>query len=100
MACGADDRLRASADTDPHRKRSEFRVRHNILVVERRAGLALPGDGPALDELSEEAGLLLEELLVVGKVGADESERVDAVASSQEEPCPSAADAVERGIQL
>src|SRR5260370_609153 len=100
MACGADDRLRASADTDPHRKRSEFRVRHNILVVERRAGLALPGDGPALDELSEEAGLLLEELLVVGKVVAEERERVDAGASSKDDLCPPAGVTFDRGLPL
>src|SRR5260221_2545202 len=100
MPCGADDRLRASADTDPHRKRSEFRVRHHILVAERCAGLALPGDGPALDELSEEAGLLLEELLVVGKVVTEERERVDAGASSKDDLCPPAGDGVERGVAL
>src|SRR5258708_9226094 len=100
MACSADNRLRASANTDPHRKRSEFRVRHNILVAERCAGLALPGDGPALDELSEEAGLLLEELLVVGKVVTEERERVDAGASSKDDLCPPAGDGVERGVAL
>src|SRR6202011_2903717 len=89
-----------SADTDPHRKRSEFRVRHHILVVQRRAGLALPGDGPALDELSEEAGLLLEALLVVGKFVAEERERVDAGASSKDDLCPPAGDGVERGVAL
>src|SRR2546430_1696966 len=100
MACGADDRLRVFADTDPHRKRSEFRVRHHILVVERRAGLALPGDRPALDELSEEAGLLLEELLVVGKVVAEEKERVDTGASSKNDLCPPSGDGVERRVTL
>src|SRR5712692_7715109 len=100
MACGAHDRLRASADTDPHRKRSEFTVRHNILVVKRRAGLALPGDGPALDERREEAGLLLEELLVVGKIVAEERERVDAGAASKDDLGPSTGDGVERGVAL
>src|ERR1700730_5999678 len=100
MARGADDRLRASADTDPHRKWSEFSVRHNILVVERRTGLALPGDGPALDDLSEKAGLLLEEFFVVGKVVAEEWERVNAGASSKDDLCPPAGDGVERGVAL
>src|ERR1700693_911485 len=100
MACGADDRLRASADTERPRNRPESSVRPLVLVVDRRAGLPLRADGPALDELSEEAGLLLEELLVVGKVVAEERERVDAGASSKDDLCPTAGDGVERGVAL
>jgi hypothetical protein len=64
--CGADDRLRASADADPCRERLGFGVRDDILVVQRCAGLALPGDRSALEQLGEEAGFLFEEVLVVG----------------------------------
>src|SRR5258706_2549638 len=100
QACGADDRLRAAADADPHWKRSEFRMRHHVLIVERGARLALPRDRPALDELREEAGLLLEELLVGGKVVAEERERVNAGAPSKDDLCPPAGDGVERGVTL
>ena len=56
--------------------------------------------GSALHELGEQAGLLLEELLVVGQVVAEERERVDAGASSEDDLCPPAGDGVERGVAL
>jgi hypothetical protein len=71
-------------------------VRHDILVEERGAGLALPGDRSPLHELGKEVGLLLEEVLVVRKVIAEERERVDAGAPSENDFCPAAGDGVER----
>ena len=75
-------------------------MRHDILVVERRAGLALPGDRAALEQLGEEVGLLFEEVLVVGKVVTEERERLDAGASSEDDFRPAAGDRVERGVAL
>src|ERR1700722_21029098 len=46
---GANNRLRASAHPDPYREGSGFGVRHDILVFERRASLALPRDRSALE---------------------------------------------------
>jgi len=60
-------------------------VRHDILVVECRAGLAVPADRPALEQFGEEVGLLFEQLLVVGQVVAEERERVDAGTSSEDD---------------
>ena len=51
---------------------------HDVLVVQRRAGLALPRDRAALEQLGEQVGLLLEEVLVVGQVVAEQRERLDA----------------------
>ena len=58
---------------------------HDILVVKGSPGLALPRDRAALEQLGEEVGLLLEEVLVVGKVVAEERERIDAGASSEDD---------------
>ena len=73
---------------------------HDILVVEGSTGLALPGDRAALEQLGEEVGLLLEQLLVVGKVVPEERKRVDARASSEDDLGPTAGDGVERGVAL
>jgi len=45
------DGLWTSTHTDPCRERAELRVRHDILPDERGASLALPGDGPTLQQL-------------------------------------------------
>ena len=94
------DRLRAAADTDPGREGSVLGVRHDVLVVQRCAGLALPGDRSALEQLGEEVRLLLEEVLVVGEVVAEQRERLDAGASSEDDLCPATGDGVERGVAL
>ena len=65
-------------------------MRYDVLVAERRAGLAVPGDRSAFQELGEEVGLLLEELLVVGKVVSEERERVDAGTSPEDDLRPTA----------
>jgi hypothetical protein len=71
-------------------------VRHDVLVVERRAGHALPGDRFALEQLGEEIDLLLEKILVVGKVVAEEWERLDAGTASEDDLRPAAGDSVQR----
>ena len=45
----------------PRRGTGRIRCAARLLVVERRPGRALPGDGPALDQFGEEVGLLLEQ---------------------------------------
>jgi len=40
----------------------------------RAARLALPGDGPALEQIGEQGGFLCEEFLVVGEVVAEQRE--------------------------
>ena len=75
-------------------------MRHDILVVQRRPGHPFPGDRAALEEFGEQVGLLLEELLVVGQVVAEERERVDAGASSEDDFRPTAGDRVERRVAL
>ena len=49
VAGGANDRLRAAAHTDPDREGAGFGVRHDVLVLERRSGLPVPGDRSALE---------------------------------------------------
>jgi hypothetical protein len=64
-------------------KWSVLGVRYDVLVGERGAGLPLPGDPSALEELGEEVGLLLEELLVVAQVVPEQGERIDAGTPSE-----------------
>ncbi len=73
---------------------------HDILVAERGAGLAVPGDRSAFEEFGEEVGFLFEEVLVVGEVIAEERERVDAGTPSEDDFCPTPGDGVERGVAL
>ena len=96
----ADDRLRAAADADPCRERAELGVRDDILVAQRSAGLALPGDRSSLEQFGEELRLLFEEVVVVGKVVAKQWERLDAGTSSEDDLCPTAGDGVEGGVAL
>jgi hypothetical protein len=100
VVCGADDRLGAAAHADPGRERSGFGVRHDILIVERCTGHAVPGHWSALEQLSEEVGLLLEQIFVVSEVVPEERERVDAGTSSEDDLGTTAGDGVEGGVAL
>ena len=71
---------------------SVLEVRHDVLVVQRGAGRALPGDRAALEQLGEQVGLLLEQLLVVGEVVAEQRERLDARAAAEDDLGPAAGD--------
>lgn len=75
MAGGAYDRLRAPADADPCGQ-AVLGAREDLLVGERRAGAALPGDLLLLQQGGEQLEALLEELLVVGEVEAEQRERL------------------------
>jgi hypothetical protein len=87
---GADDGLGAAADPNPRRKRPEFEMGHDVLVDKRTASLALPGDRPALEQLGEQAGLLLEQLVVVVQAVAEQGERVDTRTASKDHLCAAA----------
>jgi len=64
------------------------------------AGLAVPGDRAALEQLGEQLGLLLEELFVVGQVVAEQRERFDARSAAEDDLGPAAGDRVQRGVPL
>ena len=69
-------------------------------LQQRRAGLALPGDRPALEQFGEQRGLLVEEFLVVGEVVAEQRERFDARPAAEDDLGPAAGDRVQRGVPL
>jgi hypothetical protein len=75
-------------------------VRHDVLVVEGGARLALPGDRSALDQFREEVGLLFEEVLVIGKVVTEQRERLGAGTSPEDDFRTTVRDCVERGVAL
>jgi hypothetical protein len=94
----------ASARENPsraaRRERAGFQVRHDVLVQQRRAGLALPGHRAALEQFGEQRGLLVEQLLVVGQVVAEQRERLDARPAAEDDLGPAAGDRVQRRVPL
>jgi hypothetical protein len=92
----ANDRLRAPTDAEPYRERSGFQVRHDVLITERGAGIALPTNWPILEEFSEKVDLLFEEFLVVRQVKTKERERVDTGTSSEDDFRTTVGEGVER----
>src|SRR6185312_13751328 len=97
---GADHRLRVAAHADPRRERPRLQVRYDVLAQQRRAGLALPGHRPALEQFGEQRGLLVEEILVVGQVVAEQRERLDARPAPEGDLGPAAGDRVRGGVAL
>ena len=96
-ARGAHDRLGAAADADPGRDVSRGDRRAHELVVERRPELPRPGHGLLAQQAHEQVELLLEQLLVVGEVEAEERERVGQRAAADDQLCAAVRDGVERG---
>src|SRR6266704_1642005 len=99
-AGGADHGLRVAADADPGRERAGFGMRHHVLVQQGCAGLALPGDRPALEEFGEQRGFLLEEFLIIGEVVAEQRERFNAGSAAEDDFGPATRDRVQRGVPL
>ncbi len=71
---GADHRLRAAADADPGLEWLVALAWEDLLVDQGSAGSALPGHGPLADQRREEIELLLEQLVVLRKLEAEERE--------------------------
>jgi HxlR-like helix-turn-helix len=63
-------------------------------------GWCLQADGAAPHQLGEEVGLLSEQALVVGEVVAEERERLDARAASEDHLGPTAGDRVQGRVAL
>ena len=99
VASGANDRFGVPADADPCGNRP-VGVGYDILLEQRRARLALPRDGSALDQGREEVGLLLEEVLVVGQVVTEQRERLGARSAAENDFSPAAGNGVEGGVSL
>jgi hypothetical protein len=72
----------------------------DVLVAQRRPGRALPGDKTAFEQLSEEGGLLLKQLLVVGQVVTEERKRLDAGAAAEDDLSPTARERVQSRVAL
>jgi hypothetical protein len=71
------DGLGAAADADPRLQAAMLDRRVYQLVGERRAQFTRPGDGFLRQERREQVELLLEELLVLVELEAEEGERLD-----------------------
>src|SRR5262245_55980279 len=72
MSRRADDGLGTATDTDPCPQRAVLDRRIDLLVRERRPCLPRPCHWCLLEELHEEIELLLEELVVVREVVAEQ----------------------------
>src|SRR5215472_2538547 len=94
MAGCADHRIRTPTDSYPHRHR-RIQVGNDVLSREARPCPAAPGDRTALHDLGEQLRLLLEKLLLVGEVVAEERERLDARATAEDDLCPSVGEGVQ-----
>src|SRR4029077_13552838 len=74
VAGGPHHRLRAATDTNPGRKVPFRERRSHVLVYERRSKLAGPGHRLVPEQPRKQVELLLEEILVVGEVEAEQGE--------------------------
>src|SRR5260370_37753976 len=76
IPCDADGRLRRAAGPDPGPEAGRLGLREDIAVIQRGARSALPGDRFLVKKLREELEFLLEELVVVLQVVAEQQERL------------------------
>ena len=63
-------------------------MRDDVLVAHCGPGRALPTDSSTFQQLSEERGLLLEQLFVVGQVVTEQRERLDAGPAAEDDLGP------------
>src|SRR6266446_9948506 len=87
VAGGPDHRLGTAPDANPRGQMSLWEGRTEVLVSERGAELARPGDGLVSQQAGEQVELLLEELLVVGEVVSEERERLNQRAATDDQLC-------------
>src|SRR3984893_6717591 len=96
VAGGPHHRLRAATDTNPGGKVSFRERRSHVLVYERRSQLAGPGHRWVREQPRKQVELLLEELLVVGEVEAEQWEGLGQRAATDDELCTAVRHGVER----
>src|SRR6266446_4607271 len=89
----ADDRLRRAADPDPGPETGRLGLREDIGVIQRGAGSALPGDPFLVEKFREELEFLIDELVVVLQVVAEQRERLGKGAACQDHLGPGPATA-------
>ena len=100
VARGVYDGLGASADPDPGRYGPGLGVGIHRETIDRGASRAAPRHGLLPEQLGEEVDLLLEELLVVPQVVAEQRERLDAGAAPEDDFGATVRDGVERRVAL
>ncbi len=76
VARRADHRFRASAHADPGLQRAGLRLREDTLIDQRRAQTTPPGDRRFADQGGEQIQLLLEQLVVLRQLEAEQWERL------------------------
>ena len=79
---------------------SVLEVGYDVLIAKCRPGGALPGDRTTFEQLGEERGLLLEQLLVVGQVVTEQRERLDAGPASEDDLGPTVREGVQGRVAL
>ena len=99
VACGAHDRVGAATDPDP-RAQTVRRRREDPLILERRPRGAVPGDRLLLQQQREQVEPLLEQLLVLAQVEAEQREGLDERPAARDDLGPAVRDRVERGEAL
>ena len=77
VARGADDGLGAAADADPRLELSGLDRRKDALLRQRRPRMAFPAHGIAPEQRRKQVKLLLEQLLVLREVVAEQRKRLD-----------------------
>jgi len=100
VARGANDRLGAAADADPGRYRPGLGAGIGREPVDRGALRSAPGHRLLLEQLGEEVDLLLEEILVVAQVVAEQRERLDAGPAPEDDLGATVRDRIERRVAL
>ena len=97
---GAQRRLGRAADRDPHRQGLLERPRVDAAVVDRGPVAAGPADLLGLAQREQQPQLLLEQLVVVAQVVAEERERLDERAAAGHDLGAPAREQVERAEVL
>src|ERR1700730_12653540 len=97
IAGGPHHRLWAGTHANPGWQMSLWKRRTEVLIGQRGAELARPGDGLVPHQAREQIELLLEELLVVSEVVSEKRERLDQRTAPDDELCPAVRHRVECG---
>ncbi len=96
----AQHRLRRAADADPGLQPAGFGFRKDALVLQRRAGAALPGDRLLLQDGGKQIELVVEQLFVLVEVEAEQRKRLDERAAAEDDLGAAVGDGVQGGEAL